>query len=69
MLLENTKMTQHYAPQMQSGPPTAVSPTELDRTFRFAVTRTDLLLLPLGAGDLRLDPETRGTVLMQGFSF
>lgn len=58
MLLENTKMTQHYAPQMT----TTVSElpaSELDWTVSFSVRQTGLLLLSLGPGDLRLDPVQR----------
>ncbi|MEQ2187838.1 hypothetical protein GOODEAATRI_008683 [Goodea atripinnis] len=41
--------------------------SELDRTVGFKVTRPGLLLLPLGPGDLRLDPGQRVSTLMHCF--
>lgn len=55
MLLEKAKMTRYYAPRMTG----LETPSELRRTVGVAARQAGLLLLPLGSGDLGLDPAQR----------
>lgn len=57
MLLEKAKMTRYYAPRMTSG--LFGRPGELHGAVSFTLTGDGLLLLPLGPGDLGLDPGQR----------